>query len=107
MRLAFAAVAAVALGTAVRAQPAATAGPGPAAPVAVVGPGGGPVSTGALAPGANSFTEGQARARIEARGFSDVTDLREDDRGIWHAVARHGGRRVEVMLDYRGNIASK
>ena len=35
-----------------------------------------PPNPGAPVAGANSFTEGQARSRIEAKGFKDVSDLR-------------------------------
>jgi hypothetical protein len=38
---------------------------------------------GAPATGANSFTEGQAKSRIEAAGFSDVSGLMKDKDGIW------------------------
>jgi len=61
--------------------------------------------TGVLEPGANSFTEGQARSRIEAAGFNTVRDLRKDGNGIWRGHAMLGGEAVEVGLDYRGNVA--
>ena len=32
--------------------------------------------------GANSFTENQAKDRIEKAGFTEVTGLRKDDQGI-------------------------
>jgi hypothetical protein len=35
---------------------------------------------GAPVEGRNSFTEGQARSRIEANGFADVSGLQKDDR---------------------------
>lgn len=57
--------------------------------------------------GANSFTEGQARARIEERGFGQVTDLKKDDKGIWRATAMKDGKSVSVALDYQGNIVSQ
>ena len=50
--------------------------------------------------GANSFTEGQARGRIEAAGFSDVRDLRKDDQGVWRGQAARDGGRTDVALDY-------
>src|SRR5580765_5423216 len=40
---------------------------------------------GAPAPGANSFTEGQAKARIESRGYANVSDLSKDTNGFWKA----------------------
>jgi hypothetical protein len=56
-------------------------------------------------PGANSFTEGQARSRIEEAGFSNVSELRKDDQGIWRGRAMRGGQQVGVALDYQGNVS--
>ncbi|MBV1797719.1 hypothetical protein [Siccirubricoccus sp. G192] len=58
-------------------------------------------------PGANSFTEGQARSRIEAAGFSGVGELRKDDQGIWRGQAQRGGQSVGVALDYQGNVSTQ
>ena len=62
---------------------------------------------GAPAPGANSFTEGQAKSRIEAAGYSDVSGLTKDNDGIWRGEASKDGRTVDVALDYQGNIVAK
>ena len=60
------------------------------------------------AKGANSFTEGEARRRIEAAGFSDVTGLAKDADGVWRGKARQkGGNTTEVWLDYKGNTGMK
>lgn len=64
-------------------------------------------TTEAPVPGANSFTEGQARSRIEERGFADVKDLKKDDKGVWRGMATKDGRSVAVALDYQGNIVSQ
>jgi hypothetical protein len=37
--------------------------------------------------GANSFTETQAKDRIAEAGYTDVKDLKLDDKGIWMASA--------------------
>lgn len=58
-------------------------------------------------PGANSFTEGQARARMEDAGFGDLTDLRLDDEGIWRARGTRDGQQVGVALDYQGNVVAQ
>ncbi len=55
-------------------------------------------------PGANSFTEGQAKSRLEAHGYSQVTGLKKDDKGVWRDTAMHSGAKVNVSVDYRGNI---
>jgi hypothetical protein len=54
--------------------------------------------------GANSFTEGEAKSRIEARGFANVGELKKDDQGIWRGKAEQNGRMVDVALDYQGNV---
>jgi hypothetical protein len=62
-----------------------------------------PSATNAEAPaaGANSFTEGQAKSRIEAAGFSNVSN------GIWRGTASKGGTTSDVALDFQGNVATK
>lgn len=54
--------------------------------------------------GANSFTEAQARSRIERDGYSAVTGLVKDDKGIWRGKAMKGASSVGVSLDYQGNV---
>ena len=54
--------------------------------------------------GANSFTEGEAKSRIEARGFANVSELKKDDQGIWRGKAMRNGRNVDVALDFQGNV---
>lgn len=61
-------------------------------------------TAGAPVPGANSFTEGQARSRIEDAGFTGVTDLQKDDQGIWRGKATRGGAPADVAFDFQGNI---
>ena len=56
--------------------------------------------------GANSFTEGEAKSRIEARGFANVSELKKDDQGIWRGKAQQNGRNVDVALDFQGNVFS-
>ena len=54
--------------------------------------------------GANSFTEGEAKSRIEKMGFANVSDLLKDDNGIWRGRAMKDGQMVDVSLDYQGNV---
>ena len=56
--------------------------------------------------GANSFTMDEARRRIEASGFSQVTGLKKDDDGIWRGQAMRGGSSVSVFCDYQGNVGA-
>ena len=46
--------------------------------------------------GANSFTENQAKERIEKAGLTQVTDLKKDDQGHL-AWTRHDGRQANRM----------
>ena len=56
--------------------------------------------------GANSFTEGQAKSRIERAGFTQVTGLKKDDKGVWRGSAMQKGKQVTVSVDFRGNVVS-
>jgi hypothetical protein len=57
--------------------------------------------------GSNSFTEGQARSRLESAGLSNVGALSQGEDGIWRGTAQMGGRQVNVGLDYRGSFATQ
>lgn len=57
--------------------------------------------------GANSFTEAQAAERIAAAGYTEVTGLTLDDKGIWNASAKKDGAAVSVQMDYQGNVVTK
>ena len=61
----------------------------------------------AAVPGANSFTEGQAKLRIENDGYTAVTGLKKDENGIWQATATKGGQNLKVSVDYQGNIVAR
>ena len=55
-------------------------------------------------PGANSFTEGQAKSRIEGAGYTEVSGLRKDNNGVWIGSAKKGGQSVTVKVDFQGNV---
>ena len=59
------------------------------------------------APGANSFTEGQARTRLEDAGYAPVTDLRRDEQGIWRGMGVKDGKPAAVALDFRGAVTGQ
>jgi hypothetical protein len=54
--------------------------------------------------GRNSFTEREAKSRIEKMGFSNVSNLKKDDNGVWRGRATKDGKTVDVSLDYQGNL---
>lgn len=56
--------------------------------------------------GDNSFSEQEARQRIEASGFSAVGPLSKDANGVWRGQATQGSNAVEVYCDYKGNVGA-
>ena len=62
---------------------------------------------GAPVAGANSFTEGQAKSRIESNGYANVSELRKDEQGVWRGKAMKDGKSVNVSLDFQGNVVAK
>jgi hypothetical protein len=56
------------------------------------------------AKGRNSFTEAQARGRIEKAGYADVGKLAKNENGVWQGMATKDGGKVNVALDYKGNV---
>lgn len=68
-----------------------------------------PETTNPAAPveGENSFTEDQAKTRIEESGYTDVSDLKLDEKGIWRGTAMENGASVSIALDYQGNVTAE
>lgn len=63
---------------------------------------------GALTPGANSFTEEQAREAIEKQGYTVSGPLTQDEQGIWKGQAsRSGGAATTVSVDYKGVVTAE
>jgi hypothetical protein len=61
----------------------------------------------APAAGANSFTEGQAKSRLESDGYTNITQLLKDDHGVWRGQATKAGQTVNVAVDYKGDIVAR
>ena len=53
--------------------------------------------------GSNSFTQAEARRRMERAGFSGIGPLAKDG-GIWRGTATKAGQPAQVWLDYKGNV---
>lgn len=66
-----------------------------------------PPNPGAPVAGANSFTEGQAKSRIEDTGFKNVSGLTKDANGVWRGKADQNGKAVNVSVDFQGNVVAQ
>jgi hypothetical protein len=53
---------------------------------------------------AAALTEPQAKARIEAQGFTNVSELKKDAKGVWTAKATKDGKSVDLSLNTQGLI---
>ena len=62
------------------------------------------IDDGAPKPGANSFTEGQARRHMLNSGYSSVSALTKGRDGVWRGTAMKGSTPVDVALDFKGNV---
>ncbi len=49
-------------------------------------------------------TAEQARAKLEAAGYTDITGLEKGCDNVWHAQARSGGNAVNVMVAPDGSV---
>ncbi|WP_159997560.1 PepSY domain-containing protein [Roseomonas sp. 18066] len=86
----------------------------PAVPAAPAMPGGerpaersAPPAVGSIpVAGSNSFTEAQARGRIEAAGFTQVEALKKDEQGVWRGQAMRDGKPEQVGLDFQGQVVA-
>ena len=56
--------------------------------------------------GANSFTEDQVKERLVEAGYTDVTGLKLDDKGVWRGTGTKDGKSVNLALDFQGNIVA-
>jgi hypothetical protein len=77
------------------------------APASVATTGNPSRTTAAPVPGANSFTMGQARSRLRRSGYTQISGLHKDNKGIWRAKATKNGQPMSVSLDYQGNVTGR
>lgn len=55
----------------------------------------------------SSFTEAQARSRLESMGYSNVGGLAKDNQSIWRGAATKDGKSVNVAVDFKGNVVAQ
>ena len=53
-----------------------------------------------------AFTKDQAEKQIEAKGYSSVSGLQKDAKGIWRGKAEKDGLPVNVTLDVSGDVTA-
>jgi hypothetical protein len=53
---------------------------------------------------ARAFTADQAKSRIEAKGYSNVSKLQKAADGSWRSQAAKDGRLVNVILDTLNHV---
>jgi hypothetical protein len=53
-----------------------------------------------------AFTADQAKSKIEAKGYSDLSGLRKDAKGVWRGKATKDGLPVSVTLDAEGKVTA-
>lgn len=56
---------------------------------------------------ASGLNESQARAKLKASGYSDVTGLAVGSDGMWHGRAMKGSSSTSVALDSQGNVIAR
>ena len=99
LRIVLAVCAAISASAAVGQTPAAKSGPNNNAVNSA-----GQNNSNAPVAGRNSFTESQAKSRIENAGYTKVTDLKKDDDGVWRGKGTKGGATSDVSVDFEGNV---
>jgi hypothetical protein len=55
----------------------------------------------------SAFTADQAKSQIEAAGYSNVSGLRKDSKGIWRGSAVKDGLTANVTLEGDGKVSAK
>jgi ABC-type nitrate/sulfonate/bicarbonate transport system substrate-binding protein len=56
---------------------------------------------------AAAMTEAQAKARFEAQGYGNVSQVRKDAQGMWTANAMKDGKSHQLSLDARGQVTQR
>ncbi|HVJ54673.1 MAG TPA: PepSY domain-containing protein [Aliidongia sp.] len=93
------------IGTTASAQPAPSTDP--PSPPAVASDKGDSNTASAPVAGKNSFTEAQARERLEKHGYTEVSALKKDDKSVWRGTAMKSGKQVDVAVDFEGNVVGQ
>ena len=70
-----------------------------------------PPSSSTTMPGSGSasgstgaMTQTSVKSKLESSGYSNVTNLKQDNAGNWTAKATKGGQQVAVSIDSKGMV---
>jgi hypothetical protein len=99
LKIVLAVCAAITASTALAQTPAAKSGPNNNAVNSA-----GQNNSNAPVAGRNSFTESQAKSRIEGAGYTNVSALEKDENGVWRGKGSKGGTTSNVSVDFEGNV---
>jgi hypothetical protein len=47
---------------------------------------------------------GEATKQIEAKGYTQVSNLKKDANGVWRGMATKNGQSGPISVDYQGNV---
>ena len=61
---------------------------------------------GAPLKGTSNLTEGDAKDRARAAGYSAVSSLVKDGDGVWRGSAMRDGKSTRIAVDYKGNVVA-
>jgi putative membrane protein len=61
---------------------------------------------GAPLKGTNGLTEGDAKDRALAAGYSAISSLVKDGDGVWRGSAMRDGKSTKIAVDYKGNVVA-
>ena len=50
-------------------------------------------------------SEEQAKAKIESEGYTEVSGLKQDEKGMWTAMAMKEGKAVQLSLNSEGQLS--
>jgi len=53
---------------------------------------------------ASVISQEQAKAKIEGEGYTEVSGLKQDDKGMWTATAMKDGKPVQLSLNTEGQV---
>ena len=55
--------------------------------------------------GAKIESQEQAKAKIESEGYTEVSELKQDNKGMWTATAMKDGKPVQLSLNAEGQLS--